>query len=367
MAPALTIDNEPDFAFPTTAPTKPTQQQRTLLLAPPSVSSHPEVLARVAEAYDRNVTDIQMLDRLAMGLVALPAATYDVVLLLTDVDGSRTESSPLLDREVMRKLVESLKDGGQLRSQDGAFGAQQGPELNEAILAGLVQSGDGDGMRKPESSGAVQTVKLSFGKKKANAAAVPANGVEAATTSKRKSEDISQSTGTLGQANGGETTGHVKVTPAGVGFVDLHDDFGDGYEDDTDEDMEIPSQEELDRAERIDPDTLLTEEDRQRPIIVPEACKPNTKRRRACKDCTCGLAERIAAEDKEKRENADANLAKLSVNDLTEVDFTVQGKVGSCGNCALGDAFRCDGCPYIGLPAFKPGEEVRLLNNEVQL
>lgn len=98
-----------------------------------------------------------------------------------------------------------------------------------------------------------------------------------------------------------------------------------------------------------------------------EACKPNTKRRRACKDCTCGLAERLNAEDKAKRANADANLAKLNASDLTEVDFTVQGKVGSCGNCALGDAFRCDGCPYIGLPAFKPGEEVRLVNNDVQL
>ena len=62
MAPAVTIDNTPDFEMPTTASKS---GRRTLLLAPPSVSAHPETLARVAEAYDRNATDIQMLDRLA--------------------------------------------------------------------------------------------------------------------------------------------------------------------------------------------------------------------------------------------------------------------------------------------------------------
>jgi hypothetical protein len=51
-----------------------------------------------------------------------------------------------------------------------------------------------------------------------------------------------------------------------VGFVELGDEFGMDY--DEDEDMEIPSNEELERAERIDPDSLLTEGDRMKPLNI---------------------------------------------------------------------------------------------------
>jgi hypothetical protein len=365
MAPAVTIDNTSDFNSIFTSVSKSTSsQQRTLLLAPPSIASHEEKLHNVLSTHDRTFTDLQMLDRLAAGLVALPASTYDLILVLTDADGTRNESAQLLTRVVFGKVVEALKAGGKLQSQDGTFGKTSGSaEHTEAILAGLVAKG-ADGMVKPDYSSS-EAVPLRFGKKKDKASAVSDAGPIVSTAAvplngKRKSIDIS--------TNG---------KPAGVGFVDFSDDFGEPMITGENDDDEL-----------IDEDTLLTEEDLKRPVVVRKSpnhllitecltnitpapeCAPRVgKRRRACKDCTCGLAERIAAEDAAKRSTADQQLKalKLDADDLAEVDFTVQGKVGSCGNCSLGDAFRCDGCPYIGMPAFKPGEEVRLLNNDVQL
>lgn len=89
-----------------------------------------------------------------------------------------------------------------------------------------------------------------------------------------------------------------------------------------------------------------------------------TRRKKACADCTCGLKE-LEEQELEERKKANRerikNILLLSKDDLTEIDFTIKGKqVGGCGSCALGDAFRCDGCPYLGLPAFKPGEAISL-------
>ncbi|KAL9598561.1 MAG: hypothetical protein Q9179_003873 [Wetmoreana sp. 5 TL-2023] len=279
-----------------------------------------------------------MLDRLSLSLVRLPHSTYDIVLILLDADNTRTESSKLLSSFVLPAIAQSLKPGGKLDSQDGGFAAADSAERREAIFAGLVIE-DGN-MVKPKHS-AADSVPLRLGAKKEE-------GGAASSTSAAGTGVVSLNL--TGKRKNGPAVEEAS-TPAGVGFVLPGDDLNGEADDD----------------ELIDEDELLSDEDLKGPVVQPVECRPKTgKRRRACKDCTCGLAQRLEAEDKAKRNTADQQLAKLKAEELSEVDFTVQGKVGSCGNCALGDAFRCDGCPYIGQPAFKPGEEVKIMN-EVQL
>lgn len=124
--------------------------------------------------------------------------------------------------------------------------------------------------------------------------------------------------------------------------------------------------------------SLLTPEDRQRPecVFPAEDGKP-VKRRRACKDCTCGLAE-LEAEEEARTQSAvkEAQQFFLEGDDdipdhIKNATIGVEGvwpqerraeakKTSSCSSCYLGDAFRCASCPYLGLPPFKPGEKVEI-------
>lgn len=110
----------------------------------------------------------------------------------------------------------------------------------------------------------------------------------------------------------------------------------------------------------LDEAELLTEEDRRVQAAQREAaaaaagaaasgggCAPTKK---ACANCSCGRAEAEAAAAARGEE---APRAKLTAEMLER-----PGEQGGCGSCALGDAFRCAGCPYRGLPAFKPGEKI---------
>uniref|UniRef100_A0A6G5A8Z5 Anamorsin homolog n=1 Tax=Rhipicephalus microplus TaxID=6941 RepID=A0A6G5A8Z5_RHIMP len=96
----------------------------------------------------------------------------------------------------------------------------------------------------------------------------------------------------------------------------------------------------------VDPDQLITEEDFKKPDPSDLKACGGEKKRRACKNCTCGLAEEL---DREAAAKAAAS----------------QQQKSSCGNCYLGDAFRCASCPYRGLPAFKPGEKIVLTEDQL--
>uniref|UniRef100_A0A0E0H7S1 Anamorsin homolog n=1 Tax=Oryza nivara TaxID=4536 RepID=A0A0E0H7S1_ORYNI len=101
-----------------------------------------------------------------------------------------------------------------------------------------------------------------------------------------------------------------------------------------------------DDSELIDEDSLLTEDDLKKPELpVVGDCEVGATRK-ACKNCTCGRAE---AEEKVEK----LNLTSEQINNPQS----------ACGNCGLGDAFRCGTCPYRGLPAFKPGEKIALPGN----
>ena len=237
MAPALTLDNTSDFS-PQSKLSTNFPVPRSLLLSPPSLSSHPEKLEHVLAAHDRNATDIQMLDRLSLSLVSLPDATYDVILILADVDNTRTESKKLLGRDVLSLIVRSMKPGGRLRSQDGTYAIVDAEERREAIFAGLIV--EGDDMVKPLQE-ATQSVPLRFGKNKLQ-------GGAAAVTSAAGTGAVSLN------LNGKRKKGPADATQqAGVGYVDFSDDLGTP-EDEDDDDL-------------IDEDTLLDEEDLKRPVI----------------------------------------------------------------------------------------------------
>lgn len=97
--------------------------------------------------------------------------------------------------------------------------------------------------------------------------------------------------------------------------------------DDGDEDM-------------IDEDALLSDDLLAPPPAMGErTATDDCSGRKACDNCTCGRA------DEEKAAGEPQQAPK-----------------SSCGKCHLGDAFRCASCPYLGKPAFKPGEEHLVLD-----
>ena len=99
-----------------------------------------------------------------------------------------------------------------------------------------------------------------------------------------------------------------------------------------------PSTEEEDL---IDEDDLLNDTTLGTPSMTPRTVAgDDCSGRKPCDNCSCGRAEAEAA----------APNPALTKEEIVK-------KASACGNCAKGDAFRCASCPFLGKPAFKPGQE----------
>lgn len=108
----------------------------------------------------------------------------------------------------------------------------------------------------------------------------------------------------------------------------------------------------LDDQDMIDEDELLDQDingitlNAPPEVDISQREKDDCDGRKPCDDCTCGRAEM------EQQQGPGQEQPQKVIKDLKS----------SCGNCTKGDAFRCAGCPFLGKPAFKEGEEHLVLD-----
>ena len=196
-----------------------------------------------------------MLDRLSLGLVSLPADTYDEVVILADADGIRRSRLDHLaegekEGKMLGTIVSALKEGGKLSVQEGnATGGEiqrgivSAEEEQAAVLAGLY---------KDPKTGGIRRMKME------EIASVPLRRSAPAKAIPRQEPSMQQQ---QQQQNGGLNPSEKRKLGglAGVGFSDDPGEVGglDGEEEDEEDD----SDEDL-----IDENELLSEEDKTRPI-----------------------------------------------------------------------------------------------------
>lgn len=353
-----------------------------LLLLHPTVVTDEHLVEsikqEVNEKYGGTTITQHIIDRVATGAITLSNDTYDLIIYKNPNTGDNNRHIP---SQTIALLAQYLKFNGKIT------GDLPQDQVLDVIMGGLViDEKDSNSWIKPKP---IESVSIPL-KKKTTGGASKLTSFKKLSDGPKKLPVFKKLSSP--QANSGSSVG---LTDTSASNTDEENEetssmkrklaetkltyFSDSDDDNSDnEDNEFINENELIN----DSDNLGID------LIIPKKCElPNgKKRRKACKDCTCGLKELEEAEDSKQRSLQDTilgkmaqlatleaieieerlkkqtqkNAVKFSNEELAEIDFTVEGKTGGCGSCALGDAFRCDGCPFLGLPPFKPGEVVTI-------
>lgn len=199
MAPPHVLDTSTDFKPAATVNFDSSKtQQRTLVLCPPSISSKPELLQNSLVGLDRATTDVQMLDRLSLGVIALPNNAYSSVLILSDASATPFRE---FEKHVLQDIFKSMLPKARLRSQDRDFGKR---DILGILMAGFMVEKEG-----PDEN--VVLVKPDF------------HGAASVPLKLRKKESGNETKPAITHALGAEAE---NSTVNGVGFIN-YDDLGD--------------------------------------------------------------------------------------------------------------------------------------------
>ena len=344
----------------------------------------------------------QIIDRVTKGIIELPYDYYDEIIYINPNNESQYREIPILLMQLIYKLLKS----------NGKFKGDLPLDQNlDVLMTGFIIEEEEKEKEKEENNLEGELVNVWVKPIPVDEPVVTLlkkKTTTSNTTTKKKSlplfkklnkdeinnsdKDINNDNITNNNNNNNNKRKLVETKLTYFSSDDENSSDGSVLENDDIDDDELIDENDLlnfnNNNNNTNGGSLLSDK-----LITPRKCdislNGGKKRKKACKDCTCGLKELEELEVSNQQNLQDQILGKLAQSatleaikieerlkqqqqqqqkvkvkfteeDLSEIDFTVQGKTGGCGLCALGDAFRCDGCPYLGLPPFKPGEVVKL-------